>query len=76
MEKEQKAMEIMSACRLCGSHNIVDIGKVNGFTLAKCNDCTLVFIREILNDEYIANVYTLSPEQNIGYTLILAMKAI
>jgi len=56
-------MEKINICRLCGGYNIFDLGKINGFTLSKCKDCSLVFIREIVNDEYLAKLYTLTPEQ-------------
>jgi hypothetical protein len=56
-------MEKINFCRLCGGYNIFDLGKINGFTLSKCKDCSLVFIRETLNDEYLARFYTLTSEQ-------------
>jgi 2-polyprenyl-3-methyl-5-hydroxy-6-metoxy-1,4-benzoquinol methylase len=56
-------METTNVCRLCGGYNIFDLGKVNGFTLSKCKDCSLVFIRELVDDEYLAKFYTLTPEQ-------------
>jgi len=45
-------------CWLCGGKQIVDLYVVNGFTVSKCKDCTLRFIREILDDEHIKDYYT------------------
>jgi 2-polyprenyl-3-methyl-5-hydroxy-6-metoxy-1,4-benzoquinol methylase len=56
-------METLNFCRLCGGHNIFDIGKANGFTLSKCKGCSLVFVRETVDDEYLARYYSLSAEQ-------------
>ena len=60
---EISTFETMNVCRLCGGNNILDLGKVNDFTISKCRSCTLVFIREIPNDEYLKKCYTLTSEQ-------------
>jgi SAM-dependent methyltransferase len=50
-------------CWLCGSRDIVDLYEVNGFTLTKCKACSLRFIREIADDEYLRRAYSITPEQ-------------
>jgi len=56
-------MEKINFCRLCGGHNISDLGEVNGFTLSKCKECSLVFVRETVDDEYLARFYASTSEQ-------------
>jgi len=50
-------------CRLCGESNLQDKYLVNGFTISKCRACSLVFVREIVENEYLRQFYTLTPEQ-------------
>jgi SAM-dependent methyltransferase len=64
-------MEKIGFCRLCGGSNIFDLGKVNKFTLSKCKECSLVFVREIADDEYLANYYARTSEQEINKIVYL-----
>jgi 2-polyprenyl-3-methyl-5-hydroxy-6-metoxy-1,4-benzoquinol methylase len=37
---------------------------VNNFTIVKCKNCTLHFVRDIINDEYLKNFYAQMPTKN------------
>jgi len=55
-------MEKYEKCWLCGGE-VTDLYKVNDFTVTKCTNCTLHFIREIVSDEYLKKYYTVTPEK-------------
>jgi 2-polyprenyl-3-methyl-5-hydroxy-6-metoxy-1,4-benzoquinol methylase len=59
-------MELYEKCWLCGSNQIIDLYKVNNFTVVRCKKCSLRFIREMVSDENLKEVYTLTPEQKTG----------
>jgi 2-polyprenyl-3-methyl-5-hydroxy-6-metoxy-1,4-benzoquinol methylase len=66
-------MELYEKCWLCGSKQIVDLYKANNFTVTRCKNCSLCFIREKVRDEYLKEVYTLTAEQKkeIGHQVYL-----
>jgi len=45
------------ACWLCEGRHVKDLYAVNGFTIAKCTNCSLCFVRDIVDDEYLKEVY-------------------
>lgn len=56
-------MPKMNDCWLCngGGGNIIDLYQVNGFTISKCKNCSLHFVRDIVSDEYLSNFYAQIP---------------
>ncbi|HBA59513.1 MAG TPA: hypothetical protein DCZ92_01560 [Elusimicrobia bacterium] len=45
------------ACPVCGGTDLRNKFNVKGYTLAECAACTAVFVREILNVDYLAGIY-------------------
>jgi len=58
--------EKQDKCWLCGSTQIRDLYQVNGFTLTRCGECSLRFIRELADDAYLKELYTFMPGQENG----------
>jgi 2-polyprenyl-3-methyl-5-hydroxy-6-metoxy-1,4-benzoquinol methylase len=52
-------MEEHQHCTICGSANISPLYSVNGFSIVRCGDCTLVFVKEKLTDQELAPAYEL-----------------
>jgi 2-polyprenyl-3-methyl-5-hydroxy-6-metoxy-1,4-benzoquinol methylase len=50
-------------CWLCSSERVKNMYEVNNFTIAKCEDCSLCFVRDIVDDEYLKNFYAQMPKQ-------------
>jgi SAM-dependent methyltransferase len=44
-------------CTVCGSVNIASLYHVNGFSIVRCGDCSLVFVKENLTDQELAPFY-------------------
>jgi len=57
-------MRLRDTCWLCGSRQIKDLYRVNGFTVAKCGQCALCFVREAVDDDAIQEIYALGSAQN------------
>lgn len=46
-----------SSCPVCDGANLKDLWEVNGYTIAKCGKCTLVFVRNQVTTEELAAHY-------------------
>ncbi len=48
-----------TTCIVCGGRRLNEQFQVKGFTIVKCQDCTLVFVKEMLSSEDLADAYSL-----------------
>jgi hypothetical protein len=44
-------------CPLCESIQLIDKWSVSGFTIAKCSDCSVLFVRDQLTKHFIKDFY-------------------
>jgi SAM-dependent methyltransferase len=51
------------SCPLCGSKALKHRWGVNGYTIVRCGDCSLVFVQNILSREELAAYYASSGDQ-------------
>jgi SAM-dependent methyltransferase len=53
-----KTLRQQTSCPICNGDRLSQLWKVNGFTITRCDACTLVFVQEMVTEEELAVHYT------------------
>lgn len=58
---------LLDNCSVCNSDNIFNLYNVKGYTIAKCNNCNIVFVKDIVVGNDIKSIYTDIYFKNIAW---------